>query len=88
MNAPLKSELRALISASNFEKLHQLLKQLSWQHRCALHLRFWEDQSISQIAGSMNLTWEQADQLIEEAVEQLRTEIKQLTTKPAARLAA
>lgn len=88
MDERLKSELRSIIAANNFEKLHILLNQMSWQHRCALHLRFWEDHTIAQIAGLMNMTWQEADKLIEEAIEQLRTTLTTLTTHAAASIAA
>lgn len=88
MDRKLALELRSIISSNNFEKLHQILSRLNWRHRCAIHLRFWEDHSILQIAKILSLSWQEADNLIEEALRELRKEIKRLNSKSNAQLAA
>ncbi len=88
MERSLALELRSVISSNNFEKLHQLLSRMKWRHRCAIHLRFWEDHSISQIANLMSLSWQDTDNLIKEAIRELRTEIKKINSNSNASVAA
>ena len=40
--------------------------------RRAIFLRFWQPFTISQIADLMNLSWDEADRLIDQAVAKIR----------------
>ncbi len=59
-------------SEENIKLLRLLLPTLSQQARIAIQLRFWDNMTIQEIAGLLELSWEQADRLIEESVQQLR----------------
>lgn len=66
------SSTRSKGSEENINLLRMLLPTLSQQARIAIQLRFWENMTIQEIAGLLELSWEQADRLIEESVQQLR----------------
>lgn len=54
------------------------IKNLTPQAQRAVHLRYWEFNTIEEIAEAMGLTWDQADQLIEKAIVELRMELTQM----------
>ena len=54
----------------------------------AIQLRFWEEFSIFQIAHQMNISWKEADELIEVALETLNRELRKATDNLTAMLAA
>lgn len=61
----------------SFSKMdHQLvraaLRELSNGHRRAVYLRFWENQSIEDIAQTLGRSWNEVDDLLEEAFEKIR----------------
>ena len=47
--------------------LNKLIKKLPLRHKTVIRLRFWDNQTIEEIAKAMRLTWNEANQLIEEA---------------------
>ncbi len=60
-----------------FSKMdHQLvraaLRELSNDHRRAVYLRFWENRSIEEIAQTLGQSWDEVDDLLEEAFEKIR----------------
>lgn len=57
---------------ANISLLRILLPTLSRQARIAIQLRFWENLTIQEIAWLLELSWEQADRLIEDSIQQLR----------------
>ena len=66
------SSIRTKSLEENIRVLRILLPMLSQQERIAIQLRFWENMTIQEIAGLLELSWEQADRLIEDSVQQLR----------------
>lgn len=59
-------------------KLKALLPSLNKDQRIAIHLRFWEECSIFEIAETLNKSWDTVDELIESTLNALCTEL----TKP------
>ena len=57
---------------ANINLLRTLLPKLSQQAQIAIQLRFWENMAIQEIACLLEMSWEQADRLIEESVQHLR----------------
>lgn len=57
------------------------LKNLSELERKALFLRFWEPLPIARVADLLGFTWEHTDNLIDEAVAKLRSEMSRLWTE-------
>ncbi len=57
---------------ANISLLRILLPTLSRQARIAIQLRFWENLTIQEIAGLLEVSWDQADRLIEDSIQQLR----------------
>ena len=54
------------------EPLHDCLDRLTPEQRLAIHLRFWEEMEIAQIAIATESTWNQVNQLLENTILQLR----------------
>ena len=59
-------------------KLKTLLPSLDEDQRLVIYLRFWEECSISEIAGFLKLSWDRVDQLIKSSLSYLNSEL----TKP------
>jgi len=57
-------------------RLNSTLANLEDRQRIALYLRFWESQSIREIAYFLKISWSEADQLIDSTLAELRTEIE------------
>ena len=60
--------------------LHYLDKAmvcLSENERRAVHLRFMKPRTIAQVASRMNMTWDEADRLIDTAVSKVRENFRQ-----------
>ncbi len=66
------------IAYTNFEKaqLHECLKELNEKQQQALHLRFWENFSIEEIAKEMRVSWYFANELIENGISSLKEKFK------------
>ena len=61
------------VPAHEYQHLvEQGLKTLSVLERQALHLRFWQILTITEVADRMGLSWEGADHLIDLAVAKVR----------------
>ena len=59
-------------------ELHTALAQLTTAEAVAIHLRYWEQYTVMQIARHWGLCWDSADRLLRRAEEKLRQEfIKQ-----------
>ena len=61
------------LTLNNYEVLHKHLLLLTWRQQLAIQLRFWEDYSIFQVANTMNISWNEADSLIETAIATLKS---------------
>lgn len=48
------------------------LTELSPQGQRAINLRFWENYTIEEISDDLRMTWDEADELIEQSLKQLR----------------
>ena len=70
---------RSKSSEENINHLRMLLPTLSQQARIAIQLRFWENMTIQEIAGLLEVSWEQADRLIEDSIQQLRDGFEQFS---------
>ncbi|OFZ37677.1 MAG: hypothetical protein A2504_07515 [Bdellovibrionales bacterium RIFOXYD12_FULL_39_22] len=55
-----------------FCKLSYALPTLGNDEQRALHLRFWEAMTITEIARALRISWDEADQMIEVAQKKLR----------------
>lgn len=56
----------------DIQKLHELMPRLSDDAILAVYFRFWEQLLIEDIAKILGRSWKDTDQLIEEAIKQLR----------------
>jgi len=50
-----------------------LLRKLPLKQRVALTLRFWHNFEILEVANKINVSWDEADQLIESGLEKLKS---------------
>lgn len=67
-----RPSIQSKSSEENINLLRVLLPTLSQQARIAIQLRFWDNMAIQEIAELLELSWDQADRLIEESIQQLR----------------
>jgi DNA-directed RNA polymerase specialized sigma24 family protein len=51
------------------------LRRLDELERRAIFLRFWQPYTIAQVADQMNMSWDDADRLIDQAVAKIRAVI-------------
>lgn len=58
--------------------LFQALIGLSPQAQRAINLRFWENYTIEEISQHLRISWDQADQLIEKSLLELRDRLTQM----------
>ena len=61
-------------SSGNQMIIRSLLRKLPKQQKKAIILRFWEDQSIDEIAGTLKISWDDANELIENGLLLLKKE--------------
>lgn len=54
------------------EPLHDCLAMLPSEQKLILHLRFWEDLEISQIAEVTHLSWDRVDSILRKTIADLR----------------
>ena len=75
-NFSLASDLSLPSRASNHrddvETLRRLLSELNEDGFMALHLRFWENMAIQEIAKLIGKSWNETDRLIENSIKELR----------------
>lgn len=65
--------------------LEKALSRLSDVERRAIQLRFIRPRTIAQVATQMKLSWEEADLLIDTAIEKMRESFREfLRSNPAA----
>lgn len=64
--------MKQLLSRNKYEELHKHLVRLSWRQQIAIQLRFWENYSIFQVAFHLEISWKEADDLIESALSALK----------------
>lgn len=61
------------VRADQYQHLVELgLARLNEIERRAIFLRFWQPYTIAQVADHMNLTWDEADRLIDRGVAKVR----------------
>jgi DNA-directed RNA polymerase specialized sigma24 family protein len=60
-------------TAKDIEVVRNGLNFLSFLERQIIIYRFWENQTIEEIATALELSWSEIDELINEAIEKLRT---------------
>ncbi|MBX3022780.1 MAG: hypothetical protein KF799_13990 [Bdellovibrionales bacterium] len=53
------------------------LSELSPEAQRALYLRFWENDLIEEIAEDLQITWDEADRLIEMALKQMKMRLSE-----------
>lgn len=53
-------------------ELFAALTRLSPERQRAINLRFWENYTIEEISETLRMSWDQTDQLIEQALLELR----------------
>ena len=58
------------------ERLKEALWDLSQEEKVAVHCRFWEQMSILEISNFLNCSWSKADQILDQALKQLREELR------------
>lgn len=61
--------------------IEKALKVLDETERRVIFLRFWEPNTIAQVADMIGIAWEEADQLIDCAVQKIQKEIKKHKAK-------
>ncbi len=62
------------VPADHYQHLVEVgLARLSDLERRAIFLRFWQPYSIAQVADQLNLTWDEADRLIDRGVAKVRS---------------
>lgn len=59
-------------AVADIKILRSLLPSLSLDEQAAIEMRFWEDLSIDEIAFALGLSWQDADQLLENSIQKLR----------------
>ncbi len=64
--------------------IEKALKALDETERRIIFLRFWEPHTIAQVADRIGVAWEEADQLIDCAVQKIQKEIKKHKMKAKA----
>jgi len=62
-------------------QLHAALKELRPLQRIVLHLRFWENREIAEIARLTRMRWSDIDHLIESTLTELRPMLGKAETK-------
>lgn len=63
--------------------LDKALARLSDIERRAIHLRFLKPRTIADVASQMKMTWEEADFLIDHAIEKMRESFREfLSSQP------
>lgn len=65
---------RSSLSKDDAWVLKTLINQLPPKQRRAITLRFWGQQSIFEIAAAMRVTWGEADELLNVAIQNLKKE--------------
>lgn len=88
MKANYAPTLQKNMMANNIEILHRHLLTLPMRQQLAIQLRFWENCSIAQVAWIMEVSWNEADRLIESAVESLRKKLLNTQKETFAAIAA
>ena len=68
----LPKEKVEIFSKNNFEELHSSLMRLSSKKQQAVQMRFFDDLSIKQISQIMQISWDETDKLIQQALSELR----------------
>lgn len=58
--------------------------ELSSSAQRAIFLRFWENYEIEEIANELNISWDQADQLLENALTDLKLRLSRNNDSVAA----
>ncbi len=67
------SESDLKVPANQYMPLLELgIKGLTPTEKRAIFLRFWEPYTIAQVADQLSISWNQADRLIDGAVEKIR----------------
>jgi DNA-directed RNA polymerase specialized sigma24 family protein len=64
--------------------IEKALKALNEIERRVIFLRFWEPNTIAQVADRLGIAWHEADILIDGAVKKIQKEIKKYKTEKAA----
>ena len=83
-----KPSIQSKSSEENINLLRLLLPTLSQHARIAIQLRFWDNMTIAEISGLLELSWEQADRLIEESVQQLRDRFEKFSREQKVQVAS
>ena len=68
------------MSLSSGTRLFDAVTGLSPEGQVAIHLRFCENYSIEEISVCLGISWDQADQLIEKTLLELRECLSKLGT--------
>lgn len=71
-----KSRKTSLAISAYETHLYDALNKLSEKERSAIFLRFWVPCSIQEIAKHFQVSWTQADQILEKAIEKIKNEFR------------
>lgn len=63
---------RNLERKAQIKRLHELLPSLNDEEMAAVYFRFWESLTIHEIANILGRSWNQTNELIEQALQKLR----------------
>lgn len=63
---------RNVESEKDLKLLYELMPNLSDKAVLAIYLRFWERMLIEEVAEILNLSWNEANSLIESSIKELR----------------
>ena len=67
--------------------LRRLLTSLERDAKIAIHLRFWENMTVQEIAFLLDMSWESTDQLIEKTIANLREKFQKIEMQRIFRVA-
>lgn len=73
LSADVMTELkRSSETANDIRILHEILPNLCDEGVLAVYFRFWECMTIQEIARILGISWDRADRLIENSIQDLR----------------
>ena len=52
--------------------LDYVLGRMTYQHKVALFLYYWQRKTVREVANTLHMSWEKADKLIDDAYTELR----------------
>lgn len=74
----LKPSADSLERAEQIRELMNMLPTMNQRNLVAIRMRYWQCKSIQEIASALCVSWDEANQLIENGIEYLRDQFKAL----------